>query len=94
MKRQPLTLTLSLCFICRFKHRNTLNYRKNFPTCDAFPNGVLEVFRKNRLGHRREIPDDKGIRFELSAETDSLRGPLSAFDELFEDRSLKSQREK
>jgi hypothetical protein len=94
MKRQPLTLTLSLCSICRFKHCDTLNYRKSLPTCDAFPNGVPEAVRKNPLDHRREIPGDNGIRFELAAETDSLRQLFSAFGDLFKDRSLKSNREK
>ena len=89
MKRQPLTLTLPLCSICRYKHQDTLRYRRSFPTCDAFPNGIPEPVRKNRLDHRRAIPGDSGIRFELAAETDSLRKLLSSFEDLFRDRSLK-----
>ena len=89
MKRHPLTLTLPLCSICRYKHQDTFDYRKSFPTCDAFPNGIPEAVRKNRIDHRRTISGDNGIHFELAADTEPLRQFLSSFDDLFRKQGLK-----
>jgi len=91
MKRQPLTLTLPLCSICRYKHHDTLNYRKGFPTCDAFPNGIPEVVRKNRIDLRRVISGDNGIHFELAADTEPLKQLLSSFEDLFRKQGLKTR---
>jgi hypothetical protein len=91
MKRQPLTLTLPLCSICRYKHQDTLNYRKSFPTCDAFPNGIPEAVRKNRIDHRRMISGDNGIHFEPAADTEPLKQLLSSFDDLFRKQGLKTR---
>lgn len=93
MKRQPLTLTLALplCSICRYKHHDTLNYRKSFPTCDAFPNGIPEAVRKNRIDHRRAISGDNGIHFELAADSEPLKQLLSSFDDLFRKQGLKNR---
>jgi len=86
MKRQPLTLTLPLCSICRYKHHDSLTYRKSFPTCDAFPNGIPEAVRKNRMDHRKPISGDNGIRFELTSDTEAMKHLLNSFDLLFERR--------
>jgi hypothetical protein len=83
MKRQPLTLTLPLCSICRYKHKDSLTYRKRYPTCDAFPNGIPEAVRKNRMDHRKAIAGDNGIRFELVADTEQMKLLLTSFDLLF-----------
>lgn len=91
MKRQPLTLTLPLCSICRYKHPDTLAYRKSFPTCDAFPHGIPEPVRKNRIDHRKAVSGDNGLRFELAADTEPMRQLLSSFDELFKKQSLKGK---
>ena len=84
MKRQPLTTTLPLCSICKHKHRDSLTFRTSFPTCDAFPNGVPEAIRKNRIDHRRALAGDNGIRFELAADSEASRQLLDSFDSLFE----------
>lgn len=89
MKRQPLNLTLPLCSICRYRQMDTLNYRKSFPACDAFPNGIPEAVRKNGIEHRRTISGDNGIHFELAADTEPLRQLLSSFDYLFRKQDLK-----
>ncbi len=91
MKRQPLTLTLPLCSICRYKHPDTLTYRKSFPTCDAFPHGIPEALRRNRIDHRKAVPGDNGIRFELAADTKPMRRLLSSFDDLFAKKSSKGK---
>jgi hypothetical protein len=91
MKRQPLTLTLPLCSICRYKHPDTLDYRKRFPTCDAFPNGIPEAVRKNHLDHRRPISGDNGIHFDPAADTAPLQQLLSSFDDLFRKQGLKTR---
>jgi len=87
MKRRPLVLTLPLCSICRFKHKDSLSYRKRFPTCDAFPNGIPEAVRKNRMDHRKAIAGDNGIRFELVADTEPMKRLLTSFDSLFRTQS-------
>ena len=84
MKRQPLVLTLSLCSICRYKHKDSLIYRRSFPTCDAFPNGIPEAVRKNKIDHRKAIAGDNGIRFELAVDTEPMKQLLSSFDSLFQ----------
>ena len=91
MKRQPLVLTLPLCSICRYKHKDSLTYRKSFPTCDAFPNGIPEAVRKNKMDHRRAIAGDNGIRFEPAADTEPLKQLLGAFDSLFQKQSRKNR---
>jgi len=87
MRRQPLVLTLPLCSICRYKHKDSLTYRKSFPTCDAFPNGIPEAVRKNKMDHRKPIAGDSGIRFELAADTEPMKQLLSSFDSLFQKQS-------
>ena len=89
MKRQPLTLPLPLCSICRYRHQDTLNYRKSFPACDALPNGIPEAVRKNGIEYRRTISGDNGIHFGLAADTEPLRQLLSSFDNLFRKQGLK-----
>jgi len=89
MKRQPLPPTLSLGSICRYKHPDTLAYRKSFLTCDAFPHGIPEALRRNRIDHRKAVPGDSGIRFELAADTAPMRRPLSSFADLFAKNSSK-----
>jgi hypothetical protein len=84
MMRQPLVLTLPLCSICRYKHKDSLTYRKSFPTCDAFPNGIPEAVRKNKMDHRKAIAGDNGIRFELAVDTEPMKQLLSSFDLLFQ----------
>ena len=87
MKRQPLVLTLPLCSICRYKHKDSLTYRKSFPTCDAFPNGIPEAVRKNKMDHRKAIAGDNGIRFELAADTEPMKQLLTSFDLLFQKKT-------
>jgi hypothetical protein len=89
MKRHSLTLTLPLCSICRYRHQDTLNYRKSFPACDALPNGIPEAVRENGIKHRRTISGDTGIHFVLAADTEPLRQLLSSFDNLFRKQGLK-----
>jgi hypothetical protein len=84
MKRQPLTMTLPLCSICKYKHKDSLTYRKRYPTCDAFPNGIPEAVRKNRIDHRKAIAGDNGIRFDLVADTEPMKELLASFDSLFQ----------
>jgi len=84
MKRLPLTMTLPLCSICKHKHQDSLTFRNSFPTCDAFPNGIPEVIRKNRIDHRKALAGDNGIRFELAADSEASRQLLDSFDSLFE----------
>jgi hypothetical protein len=91
MKRQPLTFTLPLCAICRFKHPDNPNYRKGFPTCAPFPNLIPEAVRENPIDHRRALSGDNGIRFELSADTAPLRQVLSSLDDLFRKQDLKTE---
>jgi hypothetical protein len=89
MKRQPLMLTSPLCSICKYKHHDSLTYRKSFPTCDAFPNGIPEAVRKNKMDHRQAIAGDNGVRFELAADTEPMRQLLTSFDLLFQKRGEK-----
>jgi hypothetical protein len=84
MKRRPLTVTISLCSLCKHKHRDSLTFRKSFPTCDAFPNGIPEAVRKNRIDHRKALAGDNGIRFELAEDFEASRQVLDSFDSLFE----------
>lgn len=91
MKGQPLGLTLPLCSICRYKHKESRTYRKSFPTCDAFPHGIPEAIRKNRMDHRKAIAGDNGIRFELATDTESMRQLLKSFELLFQERGEKAK---
>jgi hypothetical protein len=88
MKRRPLTVTISLCSLCKHKHRDSLTFRKSFPTCDAFPNGLPEAVRKNRIDHRKALAGDNGIRFELANEFETSRQLLDSFDSLFEKQKV------
>jgi hypothetical protein len=88
MKRLPLTVTISLCSLCKHKHRDSLTFRKSFPTCDAFPNGLPEAVRKNRIDHRKALAGDNGIRFELANESEASRQLLDSFDSLFEKQKV------
>jgi len=88
MKRLPLTVTISLCSLCKHKHRDSLTFRKSFPTCDAFPNGIPEAVRKNRIDHRKALAGDNGIRFELANESEASRQLLDSFDSLFEKQKV------
>jgi len=83
-KRRPLTTTLSLCRLCKHKHQDSLTFRRSFPTCDAFPNGIPEAVRKNRIDHRKALAGDNGIRFELAEDSEASRQLLDSFDSLFE----------
>jgi hypothetical protein len=88
MKRRPLTVTISICSLCKHKHRDSLTFRKSFPTCDAFPNGIPEAVRKNRIDHRKALAGDNGIRFELANESEASRQLLDSFDSLFEKQKV------
>jgi hypothetical protein len=83
-KRRPLITTLSLCRLCKHKHQDSLTFRRSFPTCDAFPNGIPEAVRKNRIDHRKALAGDNGIRFELAEDSEASRQVLDSFDSLFE----------
>jgi hypothetical protein len=89
MKRQPLTTTLPLCSICKHKHQDSLTFRRSFPTCDAFPNGIPEAIRKNRIDHRKALAGDNGVRFELAFDSEASRKLLDSFDSLFEELKAK-----
>jgi len=91
MKRQPLTLTLPLGSICRHKHPDTRPYRKSFPICNAFPDGIPEGVRKNRIDYRRALPGDNDIHFGLAADTGPLKQLLFSFDEFFRKRTLRTR---
>jgi hypothetical protein len=69
-----------------------LNYRKGFPTGDAFPNGIPELVRKNRIDHLRAIPGDNGLRFDSAADSAPLKRLLSSFDDLLRRQQLKAGR--
>jgi hypothetical protein len=84
MIRRPLTTTLPLYSLCKHKHQDSLSFRNSFPTCDAFPNGIPEAVRKNRIDHRKALAGDNGIRFELGAESEASRQLLDSYDSLFE----------
>jgi hypothetical protein len=88
MKRHPLTITISLCRLCKHKHQDSLTFRRSFPTCDAFPNGIPEAVRKNRIDHRKALAGDNGIRFELANELETSRQLLDSFDLLFEKQKV------
>ena len=88
MKRRPLTTTLPLCALCKHKHQDSLTFRNSFPTCDAFPNGIPEAVRKNRIDHRKALAGDNGIRFELANEFETSRQLLDSFDSLFEKQKV------
>ena len=83
MKRQPLMRAVPLCSICKYKHKDSLRYRKSFPTCDAFASGIPEAVRKNKMDHRKATAGDDGIRFELAVDTEPKKQLLSSFDALF-----------
>ena len=85
-KRRPLTTTLPLCSICKDKHQDSLTFRSLFPTCDAFPDGIPEAVRKNRIDHRKPFAGDNGIRFELAEDSEASRQLLDSFDSLFENK--------
>ena len=91
MKRQPLTLTLPLGSICRHKYPDTRPYRKSFPICNAFPDGIPEGVRKNRIDYRRALPGDNDIHFGLAADTGPLKQLLFSFDEFFRKRTLRTR---
>jgi hypothetical protein len=91
MKRRPLTTTLPLCSLCKHKHQDSLTFRNSFPTCDAFPNGIPEAVRKNRIDHRKALAGDNGIRFELVAESEASRQLLESFDSLFEKEKVRTK---
>jgi hypothetical protein len=77
-------MTLSLCRLCKHKHLDSLTFRRSFPTCDAFPDGIPEAVRKNRINHRKSLAGDNGIRFELAENSEESRQLLDSFDSLFE----------
>ena len=89
MKRQPLTATLPLCSLCKHKHQDSLTFRHSFPTCHAFPNGIPEAIRKNRIDHRKALAGDNGIRFELAVDSEESRQLLDSFDLLFEKQKMR-----
>ncbi len=91
MMRQPLTLTPPLRSICCRNHPDTLSDRKSFPTCDAFPNGIPEAVRKNRIDPRRPLSGDNGGQFVLAADSEPLRQIFSSFDDLFRKLGLKNR---
>jgi hypothetical protein len=61
-----------------------LTFRKSFPTCDAFPNGIPKAIRKNSIDHRKPLPGDNGIRFEPAEDSEASRQLLNSFASLFE----------
>ena len=87
-KRRPLITTLPLCSICKHKHQDSLTFRRSFPTCDAFPDGIPEAVRKNRIDHRKPLAGDNGIRFKLAEDSEASRQLLDSFDTLFENQKV------
>lgn len=55
-----------LCTICRHFHREAA--RRGQWTCDAFPEGIPEPIRLQRVLHTASYPGDHGLQFEVDRE--------------------------
>jgi hypothetical protein len=71
-----------ICFACRHLHPGLVRVTDTPPegpsTCDAFPDGIPDEIMLGGVDHRRPLPGDGGIRFELA---EGREGDLAAYEQ-------------